>query len=78
MKKIRVLGHAMVTVSVLLEVEDDKELNEQELYAQARRSFGGFIAYAGNGGVDQLIGVEGEDETISADEMPVFDDYQEE
>ena len=78
MKKIRVLGHAMVTVSVLLEVEDDKELNEQELYAQARRSFGGFIDYAGNGGVDQLIGVEGEDETISADEMPVFDDYQEE
>lgn len=78
MKKIRVLGHAMVTVSVLLEVEDDRELNEQELYAQAGRSFGGFIAYAGNGGVDQLIGVEGEDETISADEMPVFDDYQEE
>lgn len=60
----------MVTVSVLLEVEDDKELNEQELYAQAGRSFGGFIAHAGNGGVDQLIGVEGEDETISADEMP--------
>ena len=44
MKKVRVLGQAMVTVSVLLEVEDDKELNEQELYAQAGRSFGGFIA----------------------------------
>lgn len=36
------------------------------------------LPMAGNGGVDQLIGVEGEDETISADEMPVFDDYQEE
>ena len=27
---------------------------------------------------DKLIGVEGEGETISADEAPVFDDYMEE
>ena len=35
-------------------------------------------AFVGNGGMDKLIGVEGEGETISADEAPVFDDYMEE
>ena len=33
------------------------------------------LAFVGNGGMDKLIGVEGEGETISADEAPVFDDY---
>lgn len=78
MKHIRVLGHAEVTVSVLLKVGDSEALSEQEIYAKAGKEFNGIIAFVGNGGTDKLIGVEGEGETISADEAPVFDDYMEE
>ena len=48
------------------------------IYARAGKKFGGIMAFVGNGGMDKLIGVEGEGETISADEAPVFDDYMEE
>ena len=74
-KYIRVLGHAEVTVSVRIKVRDDETLSEQDIYARAGKKFGGIV---GNGGMDKLIGVEGEGETISADEAPVFDDYMEE
>ena len=36
MKKLRVSGHATVTVSVLIEVGDDEELTEEEIYDRAR------------------------------------------
>lgn len=78
MKHIRVLGHAEITVSVLIEVRDDELVSEHEIYAKAGKAFNGIMAFAGNGGTDKLIGVEGEGETISADEAPVFDDYMEE
>ena len=77
-KYIRVLGHAEVTVSVRIKVRDDETLSEQDIYARAGKKFGGIMAFVGNGGMDKLIGVEGEGETISADEAPVFDDYMEE
>ena len=77
-KYIRVLGHAEVTVSVRIKVIDDETLSEQDIYARAGKKFGGIMAFVGNGGMDKLIGVEGEGETISADEAPVFDDYMEE
>jgi len=77
-KKIRVFGHATVTVSVLIEVEDNEELTEEEIYDRARENFGGIMAFAGNGGTDKLIGVSDFEETISADEEPEFDDFTEE
>ena len=36
------------------------------------------MAFAGNGGTDQLIGVSDFEESISADEEPEFDDFTEE
>lgn len=78
MKKIRVFGHATVTVSTIIKVEDGEKLNEEEIYDRARENFGGIMAFVGNGGTDKLIGVDGYDETISADEEPEFDDYMEE
>lgn len=78
MKKIRVFGHATVTVSVLIEVEDNEELTEEEIYDRARENFGGIMAFAGNGGTDKLIGVSDFEETISAGEEPEFDDFTEE
>ena len=78
MKKLRVFGHATVTVSTIIEVKDGEELNEEEIYDRARENFGGIMAFAGNGGTDKLIGVSDYDETISADKEPEFDDDTEE
>ena len=78
MKQFRVFGHATVTVSVLIEVEDDEKLTDEEIYERATENFGGIMAFAGNGGTDKLIGVSDYDETIFADEEPEFDDYEEE
>lgn len=78
MKRFRVFGHATVTVSVLIEVEDNEKLTEEEIYERATENFGGIMAFAGNGGTDKLVGVSDYDETITADEEPEFDDYVEE
>lgn len=77
MKKLRVFGHATVTVSTIIEVEDGEDLTEEEIYDRARENFGGVMAFAGNGGTDKLIGVSDYEETIAADEEPEFDDYTE-
>lgn len=75
MKKITVLGHTPVTVSVTIEVPDNAVLTESEIYAKAVKKFGGIRSYLGNGGNDKLIGVEGDGESISADESVTFDDF---
>ncbi len=77
MKKLRVFGHTEVTVSVAIEVGDDEELDEDEIFARAEEVFGGIGCFAGNGGTDKLIGVYGWNETIAADNEVVFDDYAE-
>lgn len=77
MKKLRVFGHATVTVSTIIEVEDGEDLTEEEIYDRARENFGGIMAFCGNGGTDKLIGVSDYEETIAADEEPEFDDYTE-
>ena len=38
MKKLRVFGHATVTVSTIIEVKDGEELNEEEIYDRAREN----------------------------------------
>lgn len=73
MKKTRVFGHVEVTVSVVIEAEDN--ISEAEIYNRAVKEFGGIHSYVGNGGTDKLIGVSGPTETIAADEAPEFDDY---
>lgn len=74
MRKITVLGHTQVTVSTVITVPDGPLPPEEELYKKAQKAFKGVHAYMGNGGSDKLIGVEGKDETIAADEKVVFDD----
>lgn len=76
MKRIRVFGKAEITVSVVIEAEDN--ISEAEIYNSAVKEFGGIHSYVGNGGMDKLIGVSGSAETIAADEFPTFDDYMEE
>lgn len=78
MKRLRVLGHATVTVSTIIEVGDDESLTEEEIYDRARENFGGIMSFVGNGGTDKLIGVSEYEETIAADEEPEFDDCMEE
>ena len=78
MKRYRVFGHTTITVTTVVEVEEDEELTEEEIYERAQKGFGGIVPYAGNGGVDKLIGVDGSDDTIESDEEVEFDDYMEE
>ena len=78
MKRLRVFGHATVTVSTVIEVKDDESRTEEEIYDRARENFGGVMSFVGNGGIDKLIGVSEYEETIAADEEPEFDDYMKE
>lgn len=75
MKKVTVLGHATVVVSIQMDVEDD--LTEEEIYKQAQQEFGGIHSFLGNSGADKLVGVEKSNESIAADEAPIFDDFME-
>lgn len=77
MKKLRVFGHTEVTVSVLVEVPDEQfaEMDESDIYDLADQEFGGIGSFAGNGGIDKLIGVCGSQESIAADGDVEFDDY---
>lgn len=76
MKRYRVFGNTNIVVSTVIEVPDDEELTEDEIYARAYDAFEGVIPFAGNGG-DKLIGVNGEEDTIDADNEVEFDDYEE-
>ena len=67
----RVYGHT--TVTVVVEV---KANSEEEAYKAASDQRRCLDAYAGNGGMDRLIGVDGEDESVSADEEIVYDDIE--
>lgn len=75
MKRYRVFGNTNVVVTTVIEVPDDEELTEDEIYARAYESFQGVSSFAGNGGIDKLIGVNGEKDTIDADNEVKFDDY---
>lgn len=79
-KRFIVYGHTTVTVSTVVEVEidDDEEIDKDEIFDLAQREFGGIKAYAGNCGIDKIIGVDGDYESIEADEDVEFDDFCEE
>jgi len=69
MKKYNVFGNASVTVCVTVEAE-----NEESAMKKAKKKFGGISSFFGNGGTDKLIGVNGDNESIFADEPVQFDD----
>lgn len=76
MKRYRVFGHTTVTVSTVIEVPDDEDLDEDEIYERASNEFDGIGSFAGNGGIDKIIGVNGYSDSISADEEVEFDDFE--
>ena len=84
MKKYRVFGDAVVTVSCVVAVREDTVagLGETELRKllckRAKKKFRGIHQYMGNGGDDKLIGVEEEGEAIAADETVEWTDFMEE
>jgi hypothetical protein len=63
MKRIRVYGDVKICVSTVIEVDDDANIDD--IIEKAYAEFGGIHSYAGNGGMDKLIGVTGDD-TIEA------------
>ena len=66
MQKITVTGHTTVVVSTVI---------EEKIFKKAHKAFRGISAFFGNGGSDKLIGVQGSNDTIAADEEVVFDDF---
>lgn len=72
MPKYRVYGS--VSISVAVEVEaDDKDAAIEAAY----ENFGGLTNYAGNGGIDKLVGVYEENVSIETDgSEPVFTDAE--
>lgn len=65
-------GTAKVVVTVTVEAE-----TEEEAIEKATEEFGGLYGFVGNGGIDKLVGVNGLNEHIYADEEPEFDDVTE-
>ncbi len=78
MKRYKVTGHANVTITTIVEVEDDEELTEDEICDIAYTEFGGIGNYAGFGDCDHLIGVSGDEDTIHADGEIEFTECEEE
>lgn len=73
MKKYRVYGSYTVTIT-----KDVWAYNESEAIDKAAATFGGMTGYCGNGGYDKLIGVYGDDESVSADGCEYWGDYVDE
>lgn len=71
MTKYRIYG--TTTVSVIKEVWAN---SEDEAYDKAYSELDCLTAYCGNGGTDCLIGVEGEGESVSADDSITYDDCE--
>ncbi len=64
--KYFVEGVAEAIVGIVVDAE-----NEEEAIAKAYDQFGGIHAYAGNGGYDKVIGVNGSEECISCEDDSV-------
>lgn len=72
MEKYDVHGTVPIMVHITVEAENGNQAIEI-----AAQKFKGVHEYAGNGGYDKLIGVKGEDESITIDGEVEFDDYTE-
>ena len=71
MGRYRVYGHTTVCVSVEVEAE-----SVEDALLEASEQLPAISAYAGNGGTDKLVGVDGERQSISADEEIEYDDCE--
>lgn len=71
MKKYRVYG--TTTVSVVKEVW---AANEEDAYERAERELNSLTEYCGNGGYDKLVGVDGHDESVAANDTIYYDDIE--
>ena len=71
MKKYRVYG--ITTVSVVKEIWAN---DEDEAYRRAERELCSLTEYCGNGGYDKLVGVDGCDERVAADDTIHYDDIE--
>ena len=71
MKKYRVYG--TTTVGVVKEIWAN---NEDEAYDRAFYELSSLTAYCGNFGTDKLVGVDGEDERVAADDVITYDDCE--
>ena len=72
MKKYKVYGTTVVTVT--------KEVwanNEDEAYQKAFEKLDCLTSFCGNGGIDKLVGVYGDDESVDADGSIEYDDIEE-
>ena len=70
--RYKVFGHTTVTVTT--EVNAD---SSADALIKASEELDSLIAYTGNGGMDKLLGVEGDCDTASADESIEWNDYEE-
>lgn len=64
MKKYRVYGTTTVTVT-----KEVWAANEEDAYEKAYFQLDSLTAYCGNGGIDKLIGVDGDDESVDAGDV---------
>lgn len=71
MKKYRVFGEVTAYVSVEVYAE-----NKEKALEEASNQLPMLIDYAGNGGAGKIIGVDGEDQSISADGEIEYDDCE--
>lgn len=69
MKKYRVYGNYTITIWKEVIANDEDEAREL-----AEDTFSGITEYCGNGGIDKLVGVESDDEGVSADGYAEFGD----
>lgn len=70
-RKYRVYGHT--TVTVVIDVFADNEEDAKETAYAQRDSL---TAYCGNGGVDKLIGVDNDEESVITDSDIDYDDAE--
>ena len=69
----RYIVYGRTTVIITTEVEAE---SEEEAYEIADGQRCGLDVYVGNGGTDKLVGVDGENESVSADEEIVYYDIE--
>ena len=72
MKKYVVYGKVTAFISVELEAENKKEAIEK-----AYEECSGPMSFAGNGGYDKLIGVDGDNVSISCDDEVEYTEVEE-
>lgn len=72
MKKYSCTATIETYIEMIVEAE-----SEEDALEKANNEFGGACNYCGNGGTDKLVGVDGENESISINDDVEFDEATE-